>query len=224
MVFKTGSDRTVRSDLINHELEIVQFWELWLISYFVLFLFGQSFRQYWLKFQQYFELFKIWNQMKGKQNTEKKKQRKKKSNKEEEESTNEELNPHSKQPSACRRSPKRTPSYYFSSSSSSSLFRPHLHMTNFSFAYVFCFLWYWFLVLWTLALEMTKDSGKLKVGVKGVTVICHFNFESLPTWVYIVFSPFLFVVLFFFFFSLFLGSYYNYNILKNVVIIIIIIE
>ena len=87
MVFKTGSDRTVRSDLINHELEIVQFWESWLISYFVLFLFGQSFRQYWLKFQQYFELFKIWNQMKGKQNTEKKKRRKKKSNKEEEEST-----------------------------------------------------------------------------------------------------------------------------------------
>ena len=151
MVFKTGSDRTVRSDLINRELEIVQFWEPWLFSYFVLFLFGQSFRQYWLKFQQYFELFKIWNQMKGKQNTEKKKQRKKKSNKEEE-STNEELNPHSKQPSACRRSPKRTPSYYFFSSSSS-LFRPHLHMTNFSFAYVFCFLWYWFLVLWTQACD-----------------------------------------------------------------------
>ena len=78
MVFKTGSDRTIRSNLINRELEIVQFWEPWLFSYFVLFLFGQSFRQYWLKFQQYFELFKIWNQMKGKQNTEKKKQRKKK--------------------------------------------------------------------------------------------------------------------------------------------------
>ena len=31
-------------------------------------------------------------------------------NEEEEESTNEELNPHSKQPSSCRRSPKRTPS------------------------------------------------------------------------------------------------------------------
>ena len=110
MVFKTGSDRTVRSDLINRELEIVQFWEPWLFSYFVLFLFGQSFRQYWLKFQQYFELFKIWNQMKGKQNTEKKKQRKKKTNDEEEESTNEELSPHSKQPSSCRRSPERTPS------------------------------------------------------------------------------------------------------------------
>ena len=72
------------------------------------------------------------------------------------------------------------------------------------------------------ALEMTKDSRKLNGGSRKCQTTCHFNFESLPSAHVILISccqEFLFF--FSFFFPLFLGSYYNYNILKNVGVIII---
>ena len=182
--------------------------------------------------QYYFWFFQIWNQMKGRKikikkqrrrrSRGKRRQRRRRKEAKMKKSTLTTSGLHHVNPSMWLTSRWLTQASY-----SSSLFRPHLHMLTSLLLFLF---WLSFVLIFSFMNPSMWLHWKWKrivenwmVGVESVRlhVISILNPFLVPTWYwYPVVKEFL--SFFFLFFPFFLGSYYHYDIQKNLGVIIII--